>query len=271
VLAAQIREDLDDYGRGVENLEALVEDLEREREKVAWRVIVHEWADKYARLKVDARTALLTSKRTIDANTKSRRDELLAGGVLNPKPDDEKTEDALVCTTHMLTTALQRTEQRLCSELERSVLTTQLLQSSTSTLQQTTNAHSNLTSLLDASRRLITALERTEWFDRLLILLALAVFIGTCTWIVKVRVVDCALWLGFWWVKYLPFPGRGGKAEVEVLKRMEEGSAGIVGAVVTTTLAAVVAKATEATLVEVVGASVRGLAKAVVGNATEEM
>jgi protein transport protein SEC20 len=126
-------------------------------------------------------------------------------------------------TTHTLTTALQRTEQRLRSELERSVLTTQLLQSSTSTLQQTTNAHSNLTSLLAASRGLITALERTDWFDRLLIFLALAVFIGTCAWIVKVRVVDRALWLGFWWVKYLPFPGRGGKAEVEVLKRTEEG------------------------------------------------
>lgn len=49
MLAAQIREDLDDYGRGVENLEALVEDLEREREKAAWRVVVLDWADKYAR------------------------------------------------------------------------------------------------------------------------------------------------------------------------------------------------------------------------------
>jgi hypothetical protein len=49
VLAGQVREDLDDYGRAVENLEALVEDLEREREKYAWRVVVLDWADKYAR------------------------------------------------------------------------------------------------------------------------------------------------------------------------------------------------------------------------------
>lgn len=126
------------------------------------------------------------------------------------------SEDALMSTTHTLTTALQRAEQRLRSELERSVLTTQLLQSSTSTLQQTSNTHSNLTSLLDTSRALVTALDRTDWFDRLLIFLALAVFIGTCAWIVKVRVVDRALWLGFWWVKYLPFPGRGGTADVEL-------------------------------------------------------
>ena len=49
MLSAQLSEDLDDYGRAVESLEALVEDLEREREQVAWRVVVHDWAAKYAR------------------------------------------------------------------------------------------------------------------------------------------------------------------------------------------------------------------------------
>lgn len=152
-------------------------------------------------------------------------------------------------TTHTLTTALQRTEQRLRSELERSVLSTQLLQSSTSTLRQTSNAHSNLTSFLDTSRGLITALERTDWFDRFLIFFALAVFIGTCAWIVKVRVVDRALWLGFWWVKYLPFPGQGVKVEE---------SASIAGAVAATTLASVMAEVTDTSvLVETVGALAR--------------
>jgi protein transport protein SEC20 len=99
-------------------------------------------------------------------------------------------------TNHTLTTTLQRTEQRLRSKLERSVLSTQLLRSSTSTLHQTSNAQSNLTSLLDTSRGLITALERTNWFDRWLILLALVVFLGTCVWIVKIRLIDRALRLG---------------------------------------------------------------------------
>lgn len=72
------------------------------------------------------------------------------------------SEDTLMRTTHTLTMALQRAEQCLRSELERSVLTTQLLQSSTSTLRQTSNAHSNLTSLLDTSRGLVTALKHTD-------------------------------------------------------------------------------------------------------------
>ena len=85
------------------------------------------------------------------------------------------------------------------------------------------------------------------------------------------RVVDRALWLGFWWVKYLPLPGQGGNTEVEVLKRMEGGSVGIVGAVVTTTLASVVAEATKAALAEAIAASARGLAEAVVGNVTDKL
>ena len=180
------------------------------------------------------------------------------------------SEDSLMRTTHTLTTALQRTEQRLRSELERSVLTTQLLQSSSSTLRQTSNAHSNLTSLLDTSRGLITALERTDWFDRLLIFLALAVFIGTCAWIVKVRLVDRALWLGFWWVKYLPFPRRGGNTELEVHTKMEEGNAGAVVAVVTTTLASMVAmvETTSTTLVGAVGANATEFPKTAIGVVT---
>jgi protein transport protein SEC20 len=177
-------------------------------------------------------------------------------------------------TNHTLTTALQRTEQRLRSELERSVLSTQLLQSSTSTLRQTSNAQSNFTSLLDTSRGLITALERTDWFDRLLIFLALAVFLGTCVWIVKVRVVDRALRLGFWWVKYLPFPSQGGNgngnADVAVHGKME-GSSDIMGAVVTTTLASVIAEVTNTALAEAVGAHARGLVEASTGTTMDTL
>lgn len=57
------------------------------------------------------------------------------------------------------------------------------------------------------------------------------------------RVVDHVLWLGFWWVKYLPFPGQGGNVEVELHQKSEDGSTGIVGTVVTTTLASAIAEA----------------------------
>lgn len=204
-LAEELREDLEDFGKRVEVLEQLVEDLETEREKVKGRTLVLQWADAYARLKKEGRAAALSSKKVVDQSAKSRRDELLGSAVYNQgKQEDEKTDDALMRTTANLTDALRRTEERLRAELDRSMLSTQLLTSQTATLKQTTEAHSQLTSLLDTSKNLIVALERTDWLDRMLILGALAVFLLACGWIIKVRVFDRAVRIAFWWVRWMP-------------------------------------------------------------------
>ncbi|PVG02994.1 Sec20-domain-containing protein [Serendipita vermifera] len=204
-LAHELREDLEDFGRRVELLEQLVEDLDTEKERRRGRDIVLQWADRFANLKKEARAALLASKKAIDEHARSRRDELLGSAVYNQeKRPDESTEDALMRTTASLTEALRRTEARLKSELDRSVLSTQLLTSQTATLKQTSNAHGQLTSLLDTSKNLITALEKTDWLDRMLIMAALAVFLLTCAWIIKVRVFDRAARIAFWWVKWMP-------------------------------------------------------------------
>lgn len=47
-LASQVREDVDDFGRRVEGLEQLVEDLEVEDARVKGRALVLEWAARYA-------------------------------------------------------------------------------------------------------------------------------------------------------------------------------------------------------------------------------
>ena len=70
--------------------------------------------------------------------------------------------------------------------------------------------------------------------------------------------VDCALWLGFWRVKYLPVSGQGGNAGVVVR----------VVAVITT-LATVIAEVTNIPLAEAVGAHARGFAVASIGIATD--
>lgn len=204
-LAEDLREDLEDFGKRVEALEQLVEDLHTEKERIAGREVVQQWANTFAQMKRDARTAIISSKQAIDHHAKSRRDELLGSAVFTQeKREDEKTEDALMRTTASLTDALRRTEARLKTELDRSMLSTQLLTSQTATLKQTSNAHGQLSSLLDTSKNLVTALEKTDWLDRLLILGALTVFLLTCAWIIKVRVFDRMIRLTFWWVKWLP-------------------------------------------------------------------
>ena len=239
-LSASLREDLEDFGRRVEALEQLVEDLRKPSERETGRVVVERWATVYASLKKDARGAVLASKRTIDAHAKSRRDELLGSAVLSGgggsgTKDNESTDDALMRTTANLTDALRRTEARLRAELDRSILSTQLLTSQTATLRQTSDAHGKLGGLLETSKGLITALERTDWLDRMLIMGGLAVFLLACAWIVKVRIFDRAVGIAFWWVRWLPSIDFG-NAEDRMMRELEKG-ARVVESVVTSSVA----------------------------------
>ena len=99
------------------------------------------------RLRKEARAAVLTSKRAINANRQSNREELLRSSAVREKQNlDEKvacvtffkfriiidshhlfSEDALMKATNDVTEALQRTIGLMQGELERSVLSSQLL------------------------------------------------------------------------------------------------------------------------------------------------
>lgn len=162
-----------------------------------------------------------------------------------------------------VTDALRRTTQLMHQELERSVLSTQmlgmcmanntsscptlsrLLDESTKTMTSTSDVYSSFSTLLTTSKTLVTALEKSDWLDRLLILSSLAFFLLTVAYILKKRIIDKGLWLAFWWVKYLPLPSPS-------LPRVVE-KVGVVGpsAVmqrVATTLSAAAATATSVVL-----------------------
>lgn len=104
-----------------------------------------------ARLKKEFRSALLESKRSIDAQTPSHRDELLRSSALQtPGASGAQRgsntyvpyaeihsfvlnnveiyrEDAVMHASEAVTDALRQTTQLMQQELERSVLSTQLL------------------------------------------------------------------------------------------------------------------------------------------------
>ena len=55
------------------------------------------------------------------------------------------------------------------------------------------------------SKHLITALEKSDWLDRLLVLAALAFFVLTVLFILKQRIVDRGLRMAFWWTRFVPY------------------------------------------------------------------
>jgi hypothetical protein len=80
------------------------------------------------------------------------------------------SDDVLMKANSDVTDALRRTIALMQTELERSVLTTQMLESSTASLRSTSLQHDTLSSVMSTSKQLITALEKADWLDRMLIL-----------------------------------------------------------------------------------------------------
>jgi protein transport protein SEC20 len=66
-----------------------------------------------------------------------------------------------------------------------------------------------LTGLLGTSKQLVTALEKADWLDRILIFAGLAFFLLVVLFILEQRVVDRGLRIAFWWTRFLPSMGRG--------------------------------------------------------------
>jgi protein transport protein SEC20 len=66
-----------------------------------------------------------------------------------------------------------------------------------------------LTGLLGTSKQLVTALEKADWLDRILIFAALTFFALVFLFILKQRIVDRGLRIAFWWTRFLPPMGSG--------------------------------------------------------------
>ncbi|KAL5481060.1 SEC20 [Sanghuangporus weigelae] len=234
--AAELKEDLDAFVKQIEILEIHAEEVPTKSERSAVQGLVDELRESSARIRKDMRAALLYSKKTIDLQAKSNREDLFVGAA--PVSDlrnveDKATDDALMKASNDVTEALRRTIGLMQSELERSVLSHQILEESTTTLHKTSIQHDVLFAATHTSKQLITALERADWLDRLLVLAALAFFFLVVLFILKQRILDRGIRLAFWWTQFLPgLGGRGSmKVEEKVGRILEEGreSANVVG------------------------------------------
>lgn len=208
--AAEIREDVERVGRQIEELDVLVDDQRTERARRQLRVRVDTFRDTLDSLRKDARGAILVSKRAVDAQRQSQREDLLG----SPSTPSEKAssgngktkEDALMTATNSVTETLQRTMGLMQKELERSVLSTQLIESSTVSLQSTAQTHDSLSLLLGSSRQLVSALEKTDTLDRLLIMAALVFFCLVVLFILEQRVLQKGFRIAFWWIRFVGLP-----------------------------------------------------------------
>ncbi|KAI6106922.1 Sec20-domain-containing protein [Pisolithus croceorrhizus] len=252
--AAEIREDVERVGRQIEELDVLVDDQRTERARRQLRARVDAFRDTLDNLRKDARGAILVSKRAVDAQRQSQREDLLGSpSTLSEKVSPGKTkEDALMTATNNVTETLQRTVGLMQKELERSVLSTQLIESSTATLQSTAQTHDSLSLLLGSSRQIISALEKTDTLDRLLIMAALVFFCLVVLFILEQRVLQKGFRIAFWWTRFVGLPrwGSGKGDHVSAL-----GKATTIASTTTTSIGSVLAVTTTSAIIAASGTS----------------
>ncbi|KAG1770234.1 Sec20-domain-containing protein [Suillus occidentalis] len=214
-----VREDIEGLAKQIEELDVLVDDHRTERAKRELRRRVEVFRDSLVDLRKDSRAALLASKHTIDLQSRSQREELLRSPAIREKSSsssgEKVTEDALMKANHDVTDALQRTIGLMQKELERSVLSSQLLESSTATLQSASTMHDTLDLIIGTSKELITTLEKTDWLDRILIISGLVFFGLVVLFILKQRIIDRGLRIAFFWTRLLPSSGSSTRAVVQ--------------------------------------------------------
>ncbi|CEJ03903.1 hypothetical protein RMCBS344292_17877 [Rhizopus microsporus] len=84
-------------------------------------------------------------------------------------------------------------------ELEKSTLSATMLAESSRTLSNTYSEYQNLGALVNISKRVITQLEASDWFDRILLSIGLFFFCFVVLYIIKKRTWD----VGISWISWL--------------------------------------------------------------------
>jgi len=95
-------------------------------------------------------------------------------------------------------------------------LTFQQPDASTATLRSTSNVYDTLDNILVTSKQLVTALEKADRMDRLLIMAGLVFFFLVVLFILKQRVIDRGIRIALFWTRFIP---RKAKTVESVLER----------------------------------------------------
>ncbi|GAA5794961.1 hypothetical protein HPULCUR_000311 [Helicostylum pulchrum] len=186
----------------------LAEEEDREASKIS---ILNRLQEYENHLQTSSRQAILRSTKRVNEVEKKNRQELFGGVGKRGKNFTEQFElkqrgvqrgqqdDQVLRASSDVTEALKRTSTLMQQELEKSTFSASMLAESSKTLSTTYSEYQNLGSLVHISKRVITQLESSDWFDRLLLLFGLLLFCGVVFYIIKKRTWD----VGISWVSWL--------------------------------------------------------------------
>lgn len=188
-ITSQIKIELNQLDNKLDELEILADECEEDSIRSHALKIVQEHRNDASRLRSSLRTISLEVKRTMsNAAIQSSRAELLSGA--KPKNRSSDPEEALMSASSDVTQSLRNTLELMKQELDRSVMSTHMLEQQTATLKLTSDEYFTFGELMKTSRALITSLQRADLFDRIILSAALLFFVLVCIYILKKRIFD---------------------------------------------------------------------------------
>ncbi|KAJ8348107.1 hypothetical protein SKAU_G00266960 [Synaphobranchus kaupii] len=182
-LNSKVKEKFGQLRLRIQNLEQMAKEQDKETDKLAILTETESHRKQMLSNQTAWRKANLACKLSID---KVEADELLQGGETSVR-QRKTTKESLAKTSSDITESLMSISRMMSQQVQQSDETIGSLATSSRTVLETNEEFKAMTGTIHLGRRLITKYNRRELTDKLLIFLALALFLSTVLYILKKR------------------------------------------------------------------------------------
>ncbi|XP_029021556.1 vesicle transport protein SEC20-like [Betta splendens] len=182
-LNAEVKKSFHNLRLRIQDLEQMALEQDKESDKQALISQVEGHKKQMLSNQTAWRKANLASKLSIDSMEK----QALLSGADSAVRQRKMTKEALAQTTSGITENLMSISRMMAQQVHQSDETMTSLATSSRTVQETNEEFKTMTGTIQLGRKLITKYNRRELTDKLLIFLALALFLATVLYILKKR------------------------------------------------------------------------------------
>ncbi|XP_048347463.1 vesicle transport protein SEC20 isoform X1 [Sphaerodactylus townsendi] len=181
-LNAKVKEKFQQLRLRIQELEQMAKEQDKESEKQTMLLEVENHKKQMLSNQAAWRKANLACKIAID---NAEKDELLRGG--DPLRQRKATKESLAEGASNITESLMGISRMMSQQVRQSEEAMQTLVNSSRTILDANEEFKSMSGTIQLGRKLITKYNRRELTDKLLIFLALALFLATVLYILKKR------------------------------------------------------------------------------------
>ncbi|CAL1573171.1 unnamed protein product [Knipowitschia caucasica] len=181
---SQVKEKFNKLRLRIQDLEQMAKEQDRESDRVEIQTETESQRRQMLSNQTAWRKANLACKLAIDNMEKN---ELLHKGEANSLRQRKVTKESLVESSSDITESLMSISRMMAEQVKQSEDAIGTLATSSRTVVETNEEFKNMTGTIHFGRKLILKYNRRELTDKLLIFLALALFLATVLYILKKR------------------------------------------------------------------------------------